>query len=144
MGLMLASRQSSGHSPVSYDLVNICFKIGAHSAAVSLSTLLGSSSGPEALFGLRFLSNLQIPAVPKSMFAIGSIWEGVNGIELTSSVVNTEENWCARKVAFSLCDSAVCELCFRVGIVPVSELLLLIYCQNGRGFSTTLSTTPVR
>ena len=50
IGVTRAWSQSSGSLEVLYDCCKICVIIGAISAAVSLRTLAGNSSGPVALF----------------------------------------------------------------------------------------------
>ena len=50
IGVTRAWSQSSGSLGVFYDCWKMCVIIGAISAAVSLRTLAGSSSGPVALF----------------------------------------------------------------------------------------------
>ena len=58
--------QSFGSLPVLYDCWKMCVMMGAICSAVSLRTLAGSSSGPVALFWLRFFNCLIIPFVPIS------------------------------------------------------------------------------
>ncbi len=49
-----------------YDCWKMCVMMGAICSAVSLRTLAGSSSGPVALFWLRFFNCLIMPFVPMS------------------------------------------------------------------------------
>ena len=49
-----------------YDCWKMCVMMGAICSAVSLRTLAGSSSGPVALFWLRFFNCLIMPFVPIS------------------------------------------------------------------------------
>ena len=61
MGLTFALVQSDGNSPVARDLSNINWIIGAISSLSSLSTIGLISSGPAALSGRKFESNLIMP-----------------------------------------------------------------------------------
>ena len=49
---------------VVHDCWKMCVMMGAICSAVSLRTLAGSSSGPVALFWLRFFNCLIMPFVP--------------------------------------------------------------------------------
>ena len=83
---------------------------GAICSAVSLRTLAGSSSGPVALFWLRFFNCLIIPFVPISRGGMLEYNEGyITGMGYLS-LVNTEVNWLLR--AFALSRSFVIVLSF--------------------------------
>ena len=69
--------------------------MGAICSAVSLRTLAGSSSGPVALFWLRFFNCLIMPFVPISR---GGMLEYTEG-SIILSLVNTEVNWLLRAFA---------------------------------------------
>ena len=75
-----------------YDCWKMCVMMGAICSAVSLRTLAGSSSGPIALFWLRFSNCLIIPFVPISRGGMLEYNEG--SITITGmgylSLVNTE------------------------------------------------------
>ena len=53
-----------------YDCWKMCVMMGAICSAVSLRTLAGSSSGPVALFWLRFFNCLIMPFVPMSSVSV--------------------------------------------------------------------------
>ena len=79
-------------------------------SAVSLRTLAGSSSGPVALFWLRFFNCLIIPFVPISRGGMQEYNEGsITGMGYLS-LVKTEVNWLLR--AFALSRSFVIGLSF--------------------------------
>ena len=109
-----------------YDCWKMCVMMGAICSAASLRTLAGSSSGPVALFWLRFFNCLIIPFVPISR---GGMLE-YNEVSITGmgyiSLVNTEANWLLR--AFALSRSFVVGLSFtlRVGMPMSSRLFALI------------------
>ena len=89
-----------------YDCWKMCVMMGAIRSAVSLRTLAGSSSGPVALFWLRFFNCLIIPFVPISKGGMLEYNEGsITGMGYLS-LVNTEVNWMLR--AFALSWSFVC------------------------------------
>ena len=99
-----------------YDCWKMCVIMGAICSAVSLRTLAGSSSGPVALFWLRFFNCLIIPFVPISR---GGMLEYTGG-SITGmgylSLVNTEVNWLLR--AFSLSRSFVIGLSSTLKALP--------------------------
>ena len=118
-----------------YDCWKMCVTMGAICSAVSLRTLAGSSSGPVALFWLRFFNCLIMPFVPISRGGMMEYNEGsITGIGYLS-LVNTEVNWLLR--AFALSRSFVISLSFtlRVGMPMFSRL----FCQNRFGFVFRLS-----
>ncbi len=88
-----------------YDCWKMCVMMGAICSAVSLRTLAGSSSGPVALFWLRFFNCLIMPFVPMSRGGMLEYNEGsITGMGYLS-LVNTEANWLLR--AFALSRSSV-------------------------------------
>ena len=113
--------------------------MGAICSAVSLRTLAGSSSGPVALFWLRFFNCLIMPFVPISRGGMLEYNEGsITGMGYLS-LVNTEVNWLLR--AFALSRSFVIGLLFtlRVGMPMFSRLFALMNDQNRFGFVFRLS-----
>ena len=122
-----------------YDCWKMCVMMGAICSAVSLRTLAGSSSGPVALFWLRFFNCLIMPFVPMSRGGMLEYNEGsITGIGYLS-LVNTEVNWLLR--AFALSRSSVIGLSFtlRVGMPMFSRLFALMNDQNRFGFVFRLS-----
>ena len=117
-----------------YDCWKMCVMMGAISSAVSLRTLAGSSSGPVALFWLRFFNCLIMPFVPISRGGMLEYNEGsITGMGYLS-LVNTEVNWLLR--AFALSRSFVIGLSFtlRVGMPMFSRLFALMNDQDRFGF----------
>ena len=97
-------------------------------------TLAGSSSGPVALFWLRFFNCLIMAFVPISRGGMLEYNEGsITGMGYLS-LVNTEVNWLLR--AFALSRSFVIGLSFtlRVGMPMLSRLFALMNDQNRFGF----------
>ena len=124
-----------------YDCWKMCVMMGAICSAVSLRTLAGSSSGPVALFWLRFFNCLIMPFVPMSRGGMLEYNEGsITGMGYLS-LVNTEVNWLLR--AFALSRSSVIGLSFtlRVGMPMFSRLFALMNDQNRFGFVFRLSPT---
>ena len=122
-----------------YDCWKMCVMMGAICSAVSFRTLAGSSSGPVALFWLRFFNCLIMPFVPISRGGMLEYNEGsITGMGYLS-LVNTEENWLLR--AFALSRSSVIGLSFtlRVGMPMFSRLFALMNDQNRFGFVFRLS-----
>ena len=122
-----------------YDCWKMCVMMGAICSAVSLRTLAGSSSGPVALFWLRFFNCLIMPFVPMSRGGMLEYNEGsITGMGYLS-LVNTEVNWLLR--AFALSRSSVIGLSFtlRVGMPMFSRLYALMNDQNRFGFVFRLS-----
>ena len=122
-----------------YDCWKMCVMMGAICSAVSLRTLAGSSSGPVALFWLRFFNCLIMPFVPMSRGGMLEYNEGsITGMGYLS-LVNTEVNWLLR--AFALSWSSVIGLSFtlRVGMPMFSRLFALMNDQNRFGFVFRLS-----
>ena len=122
-----------------YDCWKMCVMMGAICSAVSLRTLAGSSSGPVALFWLRFFNCLIMPFVPMSRGGMLEYNEGsITGMGYLS-LVNTEVNWLLR--AFALSRSSVIGLSFtlRVGMPMFSRLFALMNDQNRFGFVFRLS-----
>ena len=122
-----------------YDCWKMCVMMGAICSAVSLRTLAGSSSGPVALFWLRFFNCLIMPFVPMSRGGMLEYNEGsITGMAYLS-LVNTEVNWLLR--AFALSRSSVIGLSFtlRVGMPMFSRLFALMNDQNRFGFVFRLS-----
>ena len=122
-----------------YDCWKMCVIMGAICSAVSLRTLAGSSSGPVALFWLRFFNCLIMPFVPMSRGGMLEYNEGsITGMGYLS-LVNTEVNWLLR--AFALSRSSVIGLSFtlRVGMPMFSRLFALMNDQNRFGFVFRLS-----
>ena len=122
-----------------YDCWKMCVMMGAICSAVSLRTLAGSSSGPVALFWLRFFNCLIMPFVPMSRGGMLEYNEGsITGMGYLS-LVNTEVNWLLR--AFALSRSSVIGLSFtlRVGMPMFSCLFALMNDQNRFGFVFRLS-----
>ncbi len=104
--------------------------MGAICSAVSLMTLAGSSSGPVALFLLRFFNVLIMPFVPISGGGLLEYNEGsITGMGYLSLVI-TEINWLLR--AFALSRSFVIGLSFTltVGMPMFSRLFALMNDQN--------------
>ena len=113
-----------------YDCWKMCVMMGAICSAVSLRTLAGSSSGPVALFWLRFFNCLIMPFVPISRGGMLEYNEGsITGMGYLS-LVNTEVTWLLR--AFALSRSFVIGLSFtlRVGMPMFSRLFALMNDQN--------------
>ena len=113
--------------------------MGAICSAVSLMTLAGSSSGPVALFWLRFSNFLIMPFVPISGGGLLEYYEGsITGMGYLSLVI-TEINWLLR--AFALSRSFVIGLSFTltVGMPMFSRLFALMNDQNRFGFVFRLS-----
>ncbi len=113
--------------------------MGAICSAVSLRTLAGSSSGPVAIFWLRFVNCLIMPFVTISRGGMLEYNEGsITGMGYLS-LVNTEVNWLLR--AFALSRSFVIGLSFtlRVGMPMFSRLFALMNDQNRFGFVFRLS-----
>ena len=124
---------------VTSDCWKMCVMMGAICSAVSLRTLAGSSSGPVALFWLRFFNCLIMPFVPISRGGMLEYNEGtITGMGYLS-LVNTEVNWLLR--AFALSRSFVIGLSFtlRVGMPMFSRLFALMNDQNRFGFVFRLS-----
>ena len=124
-----------------YDCWKMCVMMGAICSAVSLRTLPGSSSGPVALFWLRFFNCLIMPFVPMSRGGMLEYNEGsITGMGYLS-LVNTEVHWLSR--AFALSRSSVIGLSFtlRVGMPMFSRLFALMNDQNRFGFVFRLSPT---
>ena len=122
-----------------YDCWKMCVMMGAICSAVSLRTLAGSSSGPVALFWLRFFNCLIMPFVPMSRGGMLEYNEGsITGMGYLS-LVNTEVNWLLRE--FALSRSSVIGLSFtlRVGMPMFSRLFALMNDQNRFGFVFRLS-----
>ena len=122
-----------------YDCWKMCVMMGAICSAVSLRTLAGGSSGPVALFWLRFFNCLIMPFVPISRGGMLEYNEGsITGMGYLS-LVNTEVNWLLR--AFALSRSFVIGLSFtlRVGMPMFSRLFALMNEQNRFGFVFRLS-----
>ena len=122
-----------------YDCWKMCVMMGDICSAVSLRTLAGSSSGPVALFWLRFFNCLIMPFVPISRGGMLEYNEGsITGMGYLS-LVNTEVNWLLR--AFALSRSSVISLSFtlRVGMPMFSRLFALMNDQNRFGFVFRLS-----
>ena len=113
--------------------------MGAICSAVSLRTIVGSSSGPVALFWLRFFNCLIIPFVPISRGCMLEYNErSITGMGYLS-LVNTEVNWLLR--AFAVSRSFVVGLSFtlRVGMPMFSRLFALMNDQNRFAFVFRLS-----
>ena len=122
-----------------YDCWKMCVIMGAICSAVSLRTLAGSSSGPVAIFWLRFFNCLIIPFAPISRGGMLEYNEGsITGMGYLS-LVNTEVNWLLR--AFDLSRSFVIGLSFtlRVGMPMFSRLFALLNDQNRLGIVFRLS-----
>ena len=124
-----------------YDCWKMCVMMGAICSAVSLRTLAGSSSGPVALFWLRFFNCLIMPFVPMSRGGMLEYNEGsITGMGYLL-LVNTEVNWLLR--VFALSRSSVIGLSFnftiRVGMPMFSRLFALMNDQNRFGFVFRLS-----
>ena len=122
-----------------YDCWKMCVMMGAICSAAFLRTLAGSSSGPVALFWLRFFNCLIMPFVPMSRGGMLEYNEGsITGMGYLS-LVNTEVNWLLR--AFALSRSSVIGLSFtlRVGMPMFSRLFALMNDQNRFGFVFRLS-----
>ena len=122
-----------------YDCWKMCVMMGAICSAVSLRTLAGSSSGPVALFWLRFFNCLIMPFVPMSRGGMLEYNEGyITGMGYLS-LVNTEVNWLLR--AFALSRSSVIGLSFTIRfLMPMfSRLFVLMNDQNRFGFVFRLS-----
>ena len=113
--------------------------MGAICSAVSLRTLAGSSSGPVALYWLRFFNCLIVPFVPISTGGMLEYNEGSITGKGYLSLVNTEVNWLLR--AFALSRSFVIGLSFtrRVGMPMFSRLFALMNDQIRFGFVFRLS-----
>ena len=81
-----ARSQSLGRLLVLYDCWKMCVMMGAICSAVSLMTLAGSSSGPVALFCLRFFNYLIIPFVPISRGGMLEYNEECPSLVLSSNI----------------------------------------------------------
>ena len=122
-----------------YDCWKMCVMMGAICSAVSLRTLAGSSSGPVALFWLRFFNCLIMPFVPISRGGMLKYNEGsITGMGYLS-LVNTAVKWLW--MAFALSRSFVIGLSFniRVGMPMFSRLFALMNDHNRFGFVFRLS-----
>ena len=120
-------------------LEDVCDDGGYLFCSFLLRTLAGSSSGPVALFWLRFFNCLIMPFVPISRGGMLEYNEGsITGMGYIS-LVNTEVNWLLR--AFALLRSFVIGLSFtlRVGMPMFSRLFALMNDQNRFGFVFRLS-----
>ena len=117
-----------------YACLKMRVMMGAICSAVSLRTLAVSSSGPVALFWLRFVNCLIMPFVTISRGGMLEYNEGsITGMGYLS-LVNTEVNWLLR--AFALSRSFVIGLSFtlKVGMPMFSRLFALMNDQNRFGF----------
>ena len=122
-----------------YDCWKMCVMMGAICSAVSLRTLAGSSSGPVALFWLRFFNCLIMPFVPISGGGMLEYNEGsITGMGYLS-LVNTEVNWRLRAFALSRSFVIVLSFTLRVGMPMFSRLFALMNDQNRFGFVFRLS-----
>ena len=103
-------------------------------SAVSLMTLAGSSSGPVALFWLRFFNYLIIQFVPISRGGMLEYNEGyITGMGYCS-LVNTEVNWLLRALVLSRSFVIGLSSTFRVGMPMFSRLFALMNDHNRFGF----------
>ena len=101
MGATRACRQSEGISDWLSGAWNSKDRAGASSTAVSFKNLAGILSGPEALFGLTFLSSLVIPSVEMTISSIMGDLEGPKFGTESNIGENTLENCLLRASAFS-------------------------------------------
>ena len=98
----IALFQSSGTHPWLYDCWNKNCISGTISDDTVFRSLAGSSSGPEALFGLRLLNCLATPSSPISRWLmLGYGKEPLFGMLLESSTLNTNLNWEFKAVALA-------------------------------------------
>ena len=104
--------------------------VGVSSSASSFKYLAWMLSGPVALWGLMFLSNLYTPFSVIVMFCIAEYGDGpLCGMFVWSSCVYTDLNW-----AFSISTISFASLCrypllsLNGDIPDASCFLLLIYC----------------
>ena len=101
IGVTSAWSQSLGSLLVLYDCWKMCVMMGAICSAVPLRTLAGSSSGPVALFWLRFFNCLIILFAPISRGGMLEYNEGfITGMGYLS-LVKTDVNWLLRAFALS-------------------------------------------
>ena len=122
-----------------YDYCKVCVMMGATCSAVSLRTLARSSSGPVALFWLRFFNCLIIPFVPISRGGMLEYNEGsITGMGYLS-LVNTEVNWLLRALALSRSFVIGLSCTLRVEMLMFSRLFALMNDQNRFGFVFRLS-----
>ena len=97
-------------------------------------TLAGSSSGPVALFWLRFFNCLISPFVPISRGGMLEYNEGsITGMGYLS-LVNTEVNWLLRAFALSRSFAIGLSFTLRVGMPMFSRVFALMNDQNRFGF----------
>ena len=111
-----------------YDCWEMCVMMGAICSAVSLRTLAGSSSGPVALFWLRFFNCLIMPLVPISR---GGMLEYNGGYIIGMgyiSLVNISRSFVIG-LSFTL----------KVGMPMFYRLFALMNDQNRFGFVFRLS-----
>ena len=131
-GAILALHQSSGSWPLSMEDWKILARQGASSSPSSLRSWLGILSGPDALFILRWASNLATPGgLMCKEEILGWVGPGSYRMEDRSSSVNTDSNC-------SLSISALSELSgkripiFFKGATPGESLRVdLMYFQKG-------------
>ena len=122
-----------------YDCWKMCVMMGAICSAVSLRTLAGSSSGPVALFWLRFFNCLIMPFVPLSRGGMLEYNEGsITGMGYLS-LVNTLVNWLLRAIALSRSFVIGLSFTLRVRMPMFSRLFALMNGQNRFGFVFRLS-----
>ena len=124
-----------------YDCWKMCVMMGAICSAVSLRTLAGSSSGPVALFWLRFFNCLIMPFLPISRGGMLEYnEESITGMGYLS-LVNTEVNWLLR--SFALSRSFVIDLSLKFYSqgwdANVFSIFALMNDQNRFGFVFRLS-----
>ena len=130
---MFAHNQSSGTTPVSMDSWNNMERAGLISSAVVCKTHGEMSSGPAALCGFKFLSNLLTPSSRIMM-------SGIDGISLSLSVGKSDSLSCVNwdwycifnSSAFpllSVTSSLLCES-FSAGIPVESFFRDLMKLQN--------------
>ena len=88
MGVIRASFQSVGTSPMSSEVWKIVMSMGAISSAARESTLLGIISGPEALCGFKVLKSFVMSEVVTVISRMDGILLGSStGMFVTSSLV---------------------------------------------------------
>ena len=108
-------------------------RAGDISSAHSLRTMLGISSGPEALDGFMFLNNLVIPGVFIVIFDKVDLWFDITGgrVVVSDTHVNTDLNWSNSICAFPLLSLTSLPDCLRGATPILSVFLHLTYRQKG-------------
>ena len=146
--MIFACFQSAGTDPVSIDCWKMKHKNGAIADAASLRTRIGIKSGPVALDGLIFCSNLVTPSISIVTFGMSgiSLWPRDGNVGFSS--VKTLMHCLLRISAFCFASVIFFPSDLRMGIPEVSLRLALMYCQKplvmrGLVFSLMTSSSPM-